>query len=276
MEKTKYCWNCGEKVPYQEYKNIDFIPTCSKCGVKYPEKPKDEALLSVYQDEYLKDRNERNYNRFFELLNKVTFNIICHKLKSSSAYESIDDILDKTQWTMEKLTKYYTEKPDFKITTSFVQYLGQVVLYPLYNKDEKERQDKEISLHSPKYKDNKGNVSKELADYLSSNSDGGINKCDEEMDYVNNKNHLLEESVSFISSVIESLYNYENNKHTNDAFKNAYYIALLYKYFINGQISDKIVEDIMNSMDYSLIEKFDKSREIYKDILMKYACGEAS
>ena len=37
---------------YKEYKNIDFIPTCSKCGVKYPEKPKDEAFLSIYQDDY--------------------------------------------------------------------------------------------------------------------------------------------------------------------------------------------------------------------------------
>ena len=274
MGKVKYCWNCKEEVPYQEYEKIDFVPICPKCGAKYPEKPKDEALLSIYQDDYLNDRSERNYNRFFKLLNKVTFNVICHKLKSSSANEEVDDILDKTQWTMEKLTKYYNEKPNFKITTSFVQYLGQVVLYPLYNKDEKEREKNEISIHSSKYKNSKNEQPKELLDYLSSESDGGMDKCNENLNYELSKNHLIDESVEFVSSVINSLYSHEENHKSKNSFKNSYFMAKFYEYFIKGKSEEKIVSDIMNSMDYSLIEKFDKTKIMYKDILLKYASGE--
>ena len=274
MGKTKYCWNCKTEVPYQEYEKIDFVPTCPKCGAKYPEKPRDEALLSIYQDDYLNDRSEKNYNKFFKLLNKVTFNVICHKLKSSSSHECIDDILDKTQWTMEKLTKYYTEKEDFKITTSFVKYLGQVVLYPLYNKDEKEKDEKEISIHSSKYKNSKGEQPKELLDYLSSDSDGGIDKCEEKLNYDISKNHLIDESVEFITSVIDTLYEHEKNN-TSSAFRDSYYMAKFYEFFIKGQSEERIVEDIMNSVDYSLIEKFDDSKLLYKDILMKHACGES-
>lgn len=272
MSKIKYCWNCCTEVPYREYKNIDFIPTCPKCGAKYPEKPKDEALLSIYQDDYLNDRNERNFNRLFSLMSKVTFNIICHKLKCTSSHEDIDEIWDKVQWTLEKITRYYKEKPEFKIDTSFVQYIGQVVLYPLYNKDEQEKRKKEISIHTPKFANSK-NKNKELYDYLSSNTDGGINETESKIDYYNNKNHITEESISYIKTVIESLYDYEKSENTNHEFRNSLYMSYLYKYFINGHISDRIVNDIMNSMDFKLIKKFEASKDIYKDMLLKHAVG---
>ena len=141
-KKIKTCWNCGTEVPYQEYGKINFIPLCPKCGVQYPEKPKDEAFLSMYQNDYLNDKSDENYNKLFTLMSKVTFNIICHKLKSTSSYEDMDDIWDKVQWTLEKIDKYYREKPNFKIGASFVKYISQVVLYPLYNKGEQERKEK--------------------------------------------------------------------------------------------------------------------------------------
>ena len=140
MNKIKYCWNCGYEVPYQVYSSINFVPKCPKCESLYPEKPRDEAMLSIYQDEYLADRSEKNFNRLFKALNVMTFNVICHKLKVKSSHEQLDDILDKVQWTLEKLAKYYKEKSDFKVTTSFNKYIGQLVLYPLYNKDEQEKE----------------------------------------------------------------------------------------------------------------------------------------
>lgn len=268
MDKVKNCWNCNAEVPYQEYENITFIPKCPKCGVSYPEKPKDEALLSIYQDEYLNDRSDKNLNRLFNLINKVTFNIICHKLKGKSSYEQIDDIWDKVQWTLERLMKYYREKPDFKIGTSFIQYISQVVLYPLYNKEEKERKKKEISIHTPKYNKDKN---KELFDYLSKDDDGGMNETENCINNEFTQTRISDESIKFIKTVIESIYEYEKDENTNNEFKNSLYMAVLFKYFIYGECDDKLVEEIMNSLDFDLIKKFEKSKEMYKEVLIKYA-----
>jgi hypothetical protein len=273
MEKIKFCWNCGHEVPYQKYADIDYVPKCDICGSLYPEKPKDEALLSIYQDEYLKNRSDKNLNRLFDLMSKVTFNVICYKLKCTSSYEEIDDIWDKVQWTLEKLIKYYKEKPDFKITTSFVQYIGQVILYPLYNKDARERQKKEISIYTPKFNNTKDKKNKELFDYLSSDTDGGINEIENTIDYNITQNYLVSESTDYINTVIQSLYDYEVSEKSKHAFRSSLYMAQLYKYFISGEIENKIVTDIMNSLDFTLIKKFNASRDIYKNILMKHIAG---
>lgn len=274
MSKIKYCWNCGHEVPYQIYSNINFVPKCSKCESLYPEKPKDEAMLSIAQDEYLVDRSEKNFNKLFKLLNQMTFNVICHKLKIKSSYEQWDDIYDKVQWTLEKLAKYYNEKDDFKVTTSFNQYIGQLVLYPLYNKDEQDRQKNEISIHTPKF----GNVNdknvKELNDYLSKTDDGEISEVEKNLDYEVNRNYLTTKSLEFINQTINALYDNEKFKNTNKEFRNSYSMAELYKFFIYNRCDEKTVEDIINSMDYSLVKKFEKSKELYKQILVDYANGE--
>ena len=275
MNKIKYCWNCGYEVPYQVYSSINFVPKCPKCESLYPEKPRDEAILSIYQDEYLADRSEKNFNRLFKALNVMTFNVICHKLKVKSSHEQLDDILDKVQWTLEKLAKYYKEKSDFKVTTSFNKYIGQLVLYPLYNKDEQERQKNEISIHIPMFGGAVGDKnSKELNDYLSKKDDGEISEVEKNIDYEINQNHLNVESLKFINGIINSLYEYEESKGTNKEFRNSYNMAELYKFFIYNRCNEKIVEDIINSMDYSLVKKFEKSKELYKQMLVDYANGE--
>lgn len=274
MSKIKYCWNCGHEVPYQIYSSINFIPKCPKCESLYPEKPKDEAMLSIAQDEYLADRNEKNFNKLFKLLNRMTFNVICHKLKIKSSHEQWDDIWDKVQWTLEKLAKYYKEKADFKVTTSFNKYIGQLVLFPLYNKDEQERQKTEISIHIPKFGNTDDKNAKELNDYLSKTDDGEISEVEKNIDYEINQNHLNVESLKFINGIINSLYEYEESKGTNKEFINSYNMAELYKFFIYNRCNEKIVEDIINSMDYSLVKKFEKSKELYKQMLVDYANGE--
>lgn len=265
--KIKHCWNCGIEVPYIEYDNINYIPKCKECGVLYPEKPKDEALLSIYQEEYLNDKSDENLSRLFELLKKVTFNVIRYKLKSKSSYEQIDEIWDKVQWSLEKLLMYYKEKPDFKITTSFVQYIKQVVLFPLYNKVEKERQKKEISIYTPKFKNSDKN-SKELCDYLSKSVDGGLEELENEMDYDTNKNGIIGKSVDFIKDVALSIYEY-------DGFKNCIYMLLLYKFFISGESDDVLVRKITDSLDYSLVNKFEESKNLYREILINYSSDGA-
>lgn len=274
MSKIKYCWNCGHEVPYQIYNSINFVPKCPKCESLYPEKPKDEALLSIAQDEYLADRSEKNFNKLFKLLNKMTFNVICHKLKIKSSHEQWDDIWDKVQWTLEKLAKYYNEKADFKVTTSFNKYIGQLVLYPLYNKDEQERQKTEISIHTPKFGGVNDKNAKELNDYLSKTDDGEISEVEKNLDYEVNQNYLTTKSLEFINQTINALYDNEKSKNTNKEFRNSYSMAELYKFFICNRCDEKTVEDIINSMDYSLVKKFEKSKELYKQILVDYANGE--
>ena len=275
MNKIKYCWNCGYEVPYQVYSSINFVPKCPKCESLYPEKPRDEAILSIYQDEYLADRNEKNFNRLFKALNVMTFNVICHKLRIKSSHEQLDDILDKVQWTLEKLAKYYKEKSDFKVTTSFNKYIGQLVLYPLYNKDEQERQKNEISIHIPMFGGAVGDKnSKELNDYLSQTCDGEISEVEKNLDYELNQNYLTTKSLEFINQTINALYDNEKSKNTNKEFRNSYSMAELYKFFIYNRCDEKTVEDIINSMDYSLVKKFEKSKELYKQMLVDYANGE--
>lgn len=275
MNKIKYCWNCGYEVPYQVYSSINFVPKCPKCESLYPEKPRDEAILSIYQDEYLADRNEKNFNRLFKALNVMTFNVICHKLKVKSSHEQLDDILDKVQWTLEKLAKYYIEKSDFKVTTSFNKYIGQLVLYPLYNKDEQDRQKNEISIHIPMFGGAVGDKnSKELNDYLSQTCDGEISEVEKNLDYELNQNYLTTKSLEFINQTINALYDNEKSKNTNKEFRNSYSMAELYKFFIYNRCDEKTVEDIINSMDYSLVKKFEKSKELYKQMLVDYANGE--
>ena len=275
MNKIKYCWNCGYEVPYQVYSSINFVPKCPKCESLYPEKPRDEAILSIYQDEYLADRSEKNFNRLFKALNVMTFNVICHKLKVKSSHEQLDDILDKVQWTLEKLAKYYKEKSDFKVTTSFNKYIGQLVLYPLYNKDEQDRQKNEISIHIPMFGGAVADKnSKELNDYLSQTCDGEISEVEKNLDYELNQNYLTTKSLEFINQTINALYDNEKSKNTNKEFRNSYSMAELYKFFIYNRCDEKTVEDIINSMDYSLVKKFEKSKELYKQMLVDYANGE--
>lgn len=274
MSKIKYCWNCGHEVPYQIYSSINFVPKCPKCESLYPEKPKDEAMLSIAQDEYLANRSEKNFNKLFKLLNRMTFNVICHKLKVKSSHEQWDDIWDKVQWTLEKLAKYYKEKADFKVTTSFNKYIGQLVLFPLYNKDEQERQKTEISIHTPKFGNINDKNAKELNDYLSKTDDGEISEVEKSLDYEVNQNYLTIKSLEFIEQTINALYEHEKSKDTNKEFRNSYNMAELYKFFIYNQCDEKTVEDITNSMDYSLVKKFEKSKELYKQMLVDYANGE--
>ena len=261
MSKIKYCWNCGHEVPYQIYSSINFVPKCPKCESLYPEKPKDEAMLSIAQDEYLADRSEKNFNKLFKLLNRMTFNVICHKLKVKSSHEQWDDIWDKVQWTLEKLAKYYKEKADFKVTTSF-------------NKYEQERQKTEISIHTPKFGNVNDKNAKELNDYLSKTDDGEISEVEKSIDYDVNQNYLVTKSLEFINETINALYDYEKSKDTNKEFRNSYNMTELYKFFIYNRCDEKTVEDIINSMDYSLVKKFEKSKELYKQMLVDYANGE--
>ena len=172
----------------------------------------------------------------------------------------------------KKIASYYKEKSDFKITTSFIQYIGQVILYPIYNKDDQEREKNEISLYSTKYKSSNSSKEKELLDYLQKDDDSqGISKIEFKLDYEPNKNKLIEKTISFISDSINELYEYEENKKSNVSVEYCLYFAELYNLFICGKWEDKNVKDILDSLDSNLVKKFNDCINVYKEVLLNYA-----
>ena len=116
--------------------------------------------------------------------------------------------------------------------------------------------------------------SKELNDYLSQTCDGELSDVEKKLDYENDKNHLVIKSLDFMNKSINALYEYEKTKNKNDEFKSCYYMAELYKFFIYNKCDEKTVKDIINSLDFSLVKKFEKNKEMYKEMLINYAKGE--
>ena len=51
-------------------------------------------------------------------------------------------------------------------------------------------------------------------------------------------------------------------------------MAELYKFFVYNKCDEKIVEDIINSLDFGLVKKFEKNKEMYKEMLINYSNGE--
>jgi hypothetical protein len=86
----------------------------------------------------------------------------------------------------------------------------------------------------------------------------------------NNKNYLLDESLSYITTVINTLYESEKSMNKSSSFKDAYMTARMYEYFIKGRLDEKIISEIIDSLDYSLVKKFNKSKDLYRTILMRY------
>lgn len=82
------------------------------------------------------------------LLEDITYNQIVSRLRSSGVFLDQADIEDKVQWCLIKMVTLYSNV-NFKINTSFIDYMGSVVLYPLYNYKQQDKDENEISLFTP-------------------------------------------------------------------------------------------------------------------------------
>lgn len=260
-KKRIVCWQCGKEVEGQTYKDINFIPQCT-CGALYPEKPKLEAMLTIYQDDYLANRTQRNFDRLFNPLYDLVFNIICSKLKHSATRIPRENIEDMVQWTLLKLTTYYKTKPDFKITGSFTSYIGQVVLYPLYNKGDKLRAKKEISIYT---KLNKNSESKErtILDELSDETEDFF-----EIKMLNrlSQDKVVENATNFIGRALNVLFSYHFKKDNPKAFTKVVELANMYRHYIDKK-SERYYRELNRTCSPDLKENFDKSLEILKKYL---------
>ena len=250
MSKKVNCWNCGESVDRVIYKPNE-ITHCKKCGCVFPEKPKLEAMLTVYQDEYLNNPSEENKNRLFKPLKDLIFNIICQKLKKSSG-RLYEDIEDMTSWTILKLWEYYS-RPNFKITGSFIGYITKMVLYPLYNKEDKKRSDSEISIYTPTKEDS----TKTILDTLSELSDDTFE--DKIFNIIDKENLILELNV-FLKHIFKKSFEV-------GGVQECINMALLFKHLINGK-SDRFFSDWWNTTDdIDLQNNYFQCIEIFKKLL---------
>ena len=207
MPKITKCWNCGNEVKKINYASYVEIPTCPKCGVQYPEKPKLEAKLTLLQNEYFSNPTDSNFQRLFEPLKELTFHIICHYLNKTSTFLDSDEINDMVQWTLCKLVSYYKEKEGFKITGSFTGYIEQVVLYPIYNKKDKERRQNEKSLFTPL---DEGTKSRTLLDKLAEQSTEAIGKEDIDLSSI-----YTDEIITTLVNTIQKIVNKKRQNSLN-------------------------------------------------------------
>jgi DNA-directed RNA polymerase specialized sigma24 family protein len=165
---NKKCYFCNVKSSYEYEDEPKVCPSCSRL---YWNKPPIEVKLHTLQDEYLliedpMSRNRKIYGQMFELMYELAYNSICGKLKSSGKHIDEEDILDMAQDTMVKMALYYN-RPSFRIDNSFTEYIGQVILYPLYNGPKKEREHNEISYNTIISGGHDGGNDTELIDLLS-------------------------------------------------------------------------------------------------------------
>lgn len=160
---TKKCHFCKEKSQY----TYEEEPTlCPNCGERYWNKPPVEIKLHTLQDKWFETKKREYLDQLIIEIHQLSYNIICGKLKSSGKYLDQDAIYDMVHFTIEKMMRYYLEKPEWKVFNSFTEYVSQVVLYPLYNKKDQEKEQTEISFYTPIGNNNDGGKETLLIDRL--------------------------------------------------------------------------------------------------------------
>ena len=105
-KKKLKCWSCH--IPLTNFdSSVNYH--CPTCGASYANKPLNEAKLAILQDEYLITRDNKVLNKMMIIINDLVYNLICSKLKASGKYLDEDDVIDKVQWTLLKMTYYYNK-----------------------------------------------------------------------------------------------------------------------------------------------------------------------
>lgn len=261
-KKKKTCWKCGREVEQQVYATLDYIPRCV-CGALYPEKPALEAKLSIYQNEYLEKRTQESFNKLFSPLYDLVFNILYSKLKSSSKLPSREKIEDMAQWSLMKLASYYRTKPDFKISGSFTSYISKVVLYPIYNKKDKKKEKKEISIYTP-LSNSEDDKNKTLMDKVSEESvetsfeANSLNRLSQD--------RIIENTTGFIRKALNIFYNYQTEKNPKKSFYKLVELSCLYRHYINKK-GERYYREVNRTCSPEIMESFTKSLEVVKAYL---------
>lgn len=267
MKIIKKCWNCGSNLEKTNVNYINEKTFCKICKCEYPEKPKIEAKLSMYQEDYLKTKNKDSFNKMFKILDSLIFNILCSKLKKSAKKIDKEEIDDMKQWCIEKLLQYY-QKPDFKINGSFTGYLSKVVLYPLYNNKNIEKDKNEISLFSPIGRSSSGEEMLVIDKLSEQNYFDSYSEIESFLFGNIQKNQILNETMELFKTILKIFYKKQKN-----SFSQTLKMALLFKHFGNRKNS-KFFSEWWACSGTDLKDNFNKCIEIMKQNLYSASMEE--
>lgn len=233
IKKSPHCWKCGKQLPIDKYHDIPNY-VCPFCETPFADKPKNESIFFQKQEAYVRLGSEVALTKMLLMIQTFSYNLICRRLKGSSLFLPEEEIEDKVSWCVSKMLSLYRDKEkNFKVTTSIIEYLDQVVKYPLYNYKDKSRDIVEISLFEPIKQKGKGsqNAKKEqlLIDKLSEEAYlDGINEVEDFLYKKEQENNVITQLQDYIDTVLKVA---NSNKNFSQALK----ILILYKHFLNNK-----------------------------------------
>ena len=157
MAKKHHCWHCHKVI-----ENIDNLYNyqCPFCNSFFSDKPKTEARYHSLQQCYLLDKNNKTFGEMLLIIKEIAYNQIVSKLKLSGKFLLDEQIENQVSWVLVKMVTLYSN-PDFRISVSIIEFLSQVVLYPLYNYKLQDKEQNEISLFTPITNNKSSNNKKE-------------------------------------------------------------------------------------------------------------------
>jgi hypothetical protein len=230
--KKVHCWKCLKPLPIEKFHSIPNY-VCPFCETHFSDKPKNESIFFQKQEAFLRLGSEEALAKMLVMIQTFSYNLICRRLKRSSLFLPEEDIEDKVSWCVAKmLSLYRSESKNFKITTSVVEYLDDVVLYPLYNYKDKERDVQEISLFEPIKQKGKGSQNgnkKEqlLIDKLSEEAYlDGVHDVENFMYKKEQEENVIDQIQDYMSLVIDKANETRN-------FNHALKMIILYKHYLN-------------------------------------------
>ena len=258
-KKKLVCWKCHTEL-FNSDSTINYL--CPHCNAEYSNKPINEAKLSILQDQYLLTRDNKVLDKMLTIMQGIVYNLICSKLKASGKYLEEEDILDKVQWTLWKMITYY-KRDSFKISVSFIEYLSQVVLYPLYNYKTKNRDIKEISIFTPVGKEADGKE-QTLLDKMQAET-----YLDGYFDVENYffKNIEIENTVKLVKDYVKSVITIANEK---KGFSSSLKMLILYNHYFNKR-SDRFFSKWWEKEGFDFRDQWEKSLSLLREVLYESA-----
>lgn len=222
--KRLRCWSCRQELTPNKNDQI-----CPRCNSEFAEKPKNEANLHILQKKYLENRDSRILGQLLFKIKEIVYNLNVSKLRTSGKFLDEAEIEDNVADTVEKMFSYYTNKPDFRIDISFIQYLSSLALYPLYNYKKKLKNQKEISINTPIKGKKDSMPEKTLLDLLSESLylDGTFEAESFFFQEVCQDN-LIQEFMAFKINSIEKACR-------EDDFSTAFKLAILFNHFFRNR-----------------------------------------
>lgn len=253
MARPKKCNWCSGNIHKVNNKYPD---NCPICGTSLWSLPPIEIKLKKLQENYFTTRSEKDFGIFLFEISKLLRNIIVGKLTSSGTIVSDEELEDSVSESLEKVFKLY-QKPKFMIRDSFVGYLGQVVLYPMYNEKKKTYQQTVISYHAPLHsKEKTSETDKCLLDVIKKNDYTPLL----EQDYYSEV--FIKELLNLIDSIYKSAC-------SNVSLTFGYLLSFSIKEFFNNKQSN-FFDELFNYYTVEERDYFEKVIILLQDFIKQH------